>query len=40
MKDDVKIHMKHIKRVRSQAEIKEFIFWPSSSLDLNSIEKI
>ena len=40
MKDDVKIHMRHVKRVRSQAEIKGFLFWPSSSLDLNSIKKI
>ena len=40
MEDGAKIHMGHAKRVRSQAGIKGFPFWPPSSPDLNPIEKV
>ena len=40
MEDGAKIHMGHAKRVRSQAGIKGFAFWPPSSPDLNPIEKV
>jgi transposase len=40
MEDGVKIHLGHAKRVRKEANLKTFAFWPFSSSDLNLIEKV
>jgi transposase len=40
MEDGAKIHLGHAKRVREDANIKTFAFWPPSSPDLNPIEKV